>query len=237
MMPVLSDDALRAHGPGRGQERLLVVAALDEPFGLEPLQHLACRCPRDAEHLGHARGDRRRGARVGPVLADREGEEVDRLEVLVDRMSLTLRHAVSLAGRGRADPRSSCSPVCSTRSVCPVVRTRSSRAARSASTRLVPAGSSASSSSFDRRNRLACDVQLVGRRGMRRRVRRLVVDRDQLERRERRLDVLLERLELLRLRLRAARSSPGRDRRRQRARARATAAAIQSRRRPDRASR
>ena len=109
--PVLSDDALGAHGSGRGQERLLVVAALDEPFGLEPLQHLAGRRPRDAEHLGHTRGDRRRAAGVGPVLADRKGEEVDRLEVLVDRMSLSLRHAVSLAARGRADPRSSCSPV------------------------------------------------------------------------------------------------------------------------------
>ena len=44
--------------PGGGQDRLLVLAALDEPLGLEPLQHLAGRRARDAEHLGHARGER-----------------------------------------------------------------------------------------------------------------------------------------------------------------------------------
>ena len=39
------------------------------------------------EHLRHARGERRRAGAVRHVLADREGEEVDRLEVLVDRMA------------------------------------------------------------------------------------------------------------------------------------------------------
>ena len=69
-----------------------MLAALDEPLGLEPLQHLARRGARDAEHLGHARrdGDEPVGR---PVLADREGEEIDRLEVLVDRMSLPVCHA------------------------------------------------------------------------------------------------------------------------------------------------
>ena len=82
--PVLSDDPLRALDPGVGQDRLLLLAALDEPFGLEPLQHLAGGCTRDTEHVGNARGDRGRGVRIGPVLADREGEEVDRFQVLVD---------------------------------------------------------------------------------------------------------------------------------------------------------
>ena len=40
--------------------------ALDEPLRLEPLQHLAGRGARDAEHLGDARGERRqRRARAG----------------------------------------------------------------------------------------------------------------------------------------------------------------------------
>ena len=38
---VLADDALGPLDPGRRQDRLLVLAALDEPVGLEPLQHLA----------------------------------------------------------------------------------------------------------------------------------------------------------------------------------------------------
>ena len=49
---MLADDALGALDPGLGQERLLVLAALDEAFGLEPLQHLAGGRSRDAEHLG-----------------------------------------------------------------------------------------------------------------------------------------------------------------------------------------
>ena len=47
--------------PGGGEDRLLVRAALDEPVGLEPLQHLAGRGARDAEHLGDA-GRERGGA-------------------------------------------------------------------------------------------------------------------------------------------------------------------------------
>ena len=49
---VLADDALGALDPGVGQDRLLLLAALDEPFGLEPLQHLAGGGTRDAEHVG-----------------------------------------------------------------------------------------------------------------------------------------------------------------------------------------
>ena len=145
--PVFPDDALGAHGPGRGQERLLVVAALDEPFGLEPLQHLAGRRPRDAEHLGHTRRDRRRAAGIGPVLADREGEEVDRLEVLVDRMSLSLRHAVSLA----ATTARRSAVVLLRQSLDAVGLPRRPNeeleGGEIGSTRLVPAGSSVSSSS------------------------------------------------------------------------------------------
>ena len=89
---VLADDALRPLDSGRRQDRLLLLAALDEPFDLEPLQHLAGRRARDTEHLGHPRGDRVRGGR-GAVLADREREKVDRLEILVDRMPLPVRHA------------------------------------------------------------------------------------------------------------------------------------------------
>ncbi len=82
--PVLADDAARPIGPGGREDRLLVPAALDEPFGLEPLQHLPGRGTRDVEHLGHARGDRLAAARHRLVLPDREREEVDRLQVLVD---------------------------------------------------------------------------------------------------------------------------------------------------------
>ena len=88
---MLADDALGPLDADRRQDRLLVLAPLDEPVGLEPLQHLPGRGARDAEHLGDARGDRIRRRR-GPVLADREREKVDRLEVLVDRMSLPVRH-------------------------------------------------------------------------------------------------------------------------------------------------
>ena len=87
---VLAHDSLRALAAGRRQQRLLVLAALDQPFALEPLQHLAGRGARDAEHLGHARRERRRAAAQRSVLADRKREEVDRLEVLVD--GVALRH-------------------------------------------------------------------------------------------------------------------------------------------------
>ena len=88
--PVLADDALRALASGGGEDRLLPLAALDESFGLEPLQHLARGRARDAEHLGHARGEREVPGRRRPVFADREREEVDRLQVLVD--GVALRH-------------------------------------------------------------------------------------------------------------------------------------------------
>ena len=38
---VLADDLLRALDPGRREDRLLLLAALDEPLRLEPLEHLA----------------------------------------------------------------------------------------------------------------------------------------------------------------------------------------------------
>ena len=41
--PVLAHDLARPLGAGGGEDRLLVLAALDEPVGLEPLQHLAGR--------------------------------------------------------------------------------------------------------------------------------------------------------------------------------------------------
>ena len=128
-----------------------MLAALDEPFRLEPLQHLAGRRARDAEHLGDARRDRRGGVRVGPVLADREGEEVDRLEVLVDRMSLPVRHRPE-SSRGAAGPtRLAARPpprvARSTSSVRPRRRTsaRARRGRRAASS--VAAGSRSRSSS------------------------------------------------------------------------------------------
>ena len=68
----------------------LALAALDQPLGLEPLQHLAGRGPRDAEHLGHPGGQGRQLRLRRPILPDREGEEVDRLEVFVD--GVALRH-------------------------------------------------------------------------------------------------------------------------------------------------
>ena len=92
--PVLAHDALRPLGAFGGQDRLLLLAALDEAVGLEPLQHLAGGGARNAEHLGDPRRDRRRSRRR-PVLADRKGEEVDRLEVLVDGVAVRLGHPVN----------------------------------------------------------------------------------------------------------------------------------------------
>src|SRR3954463_13409703 len=97
--PVLAHDLLGPLAPRRGEDRLLLAApagglppcsspALAEPASPEPLQHLAGRRTGDAQHLGDAGGERWRPLRLRSVLADREGEEVDRLEVLVDRMSL-----------------------------------------------------------------------------------------------------------------------------------------------------
>ena len=82
--PMLAHRVLGPLAPRRRQQRLLVLAALDEPVGLEPLQHLAGRGARDAEHLGHARGQGGQGGVLRPVLADRERKEVDRLQVFVD---------------------------------------------------------------------------------------------------------------------------------------------------------
>ena len=95
---VLADDPAGPLGSGLGQDRLLVLAALDEPLGLEPLQHLARGRPRDPEHFCHAGRQRGRAGSLRPVLADREGEEVDRLEVLVDGMTLA-HHAPQSRGR------------------------------------------------------------------------------------------------------------------------------------------
>jgi len=82
--PVLADDPLRALPPGRRQQRLLVLAALDQALALEPLEHLSRRRPRDAEHLRDARRQRGGTGAQRPVFADRKGQEVDRLEVFVD---------------------------------------------------------------------------------------------------------------------------------------------------------
>jgi hypothetical protein len=95
---VLADDPPGTLGALGREDRLLLLASLDETFGLEPLEHLACGCARDAQHLGDARGDRGRSCR-GSILPDREGEEVDRLEVLVDAVPGVPCHAVILIGR------------------------------------------------------------------------------------------------------------------------------------------
>src|SRR5437868_2446644 len=92
--PVLADDPLRALPPGLGEERLLALAALDQALGLEPLEHLAGRRPRDMQHLRHARCQGRRARPTRGVLADRKREEIDRLEVLVD--GVALRHLAIL---------------------------------------------------------------------------------------------------------------------------------------------
>jgi hypothetical protein len=89
--PVLTNDALRPFGPDLGEDGLFLLAALHEPIDLEALQHLTRRGARHSEHLGDSGGNRGRSGRR-PVLADREREEVDRLEVLVDRMTLRACH-------------------------------------------------------------------------------------------------------------------------------------------------
>jgi hypothetical protein len=53
--PVLADDPFCAGPSLPRQERLLVLAALDQTVLLETLQHLARRGTRDAEHLRDAR--------------------------------------------------------------------------------------------------------------------------------------------------------------------------------------
>ena len=95
------DQAVLAHNPlgpfdaARRQDRLLLLAALDEALGLEALQHLAGGRPRDAEHLGDTGCDRV-GRGGGAILADREREKVDRLEVLIDGVPVPVRHDVHL---------------------------------------------------------------------------------------------------------------------------------------------
>ena len=84
MIRCLRTTRLGALDAGLGEDRLLLLAALDEALRLEPLEHLAGGRARHAEHLRDARRDRALARR--PVLADREREEVDHLEVLVDRM-------------------------------------------------------------------------------------------------------------------------------------------------------
>ena len=66
---VLAHDVAGAFGAGGGQDRLLVLSALDEPVGLEPLQHLAGRRARDTEHLGDARRERRGARRLRAVYS------------------------------------------------------------------------------------------------------------------------------------------------------------------------
>jgi hypothetical protein len=85
--PVLPDDPLRTPAAALREQRLLLLAALDEALGLEPLKHLAGRRARDAEHLRDARGERRRPGALRGVLPDRKGEEVDRFEVFVGRVT------------------------------------------------------------------------------------------------------------------------------------------------------
>src|SRR6185437_6220194 len=80
-------DLLGPLAPDGCEQRLLVLATFDETLGLEPLQHLAGRRARDAEHLGDPRRERRQSGVDRPVLADRKRQEVDRLEVLVDGMT------------------------------------------------------------------------------------------------------------------------------------------------------
>jgi DtxR family Mn-dependent transcriptional regulator len=52
--PVLADNALGSGAARVGEQRLLVLAALDQTFALEPFQHLAGRRARHTEHLRDA---------------------------------------------------------------------------------------------------------------------------------------------------------------------------------------
>ena len=63
MIRWLANDALGELAALRRQDRLLLLAALDQALGLEALQHLAGRGARDAEHVGDADGERRRALR------------------------------------------------------------------------------------------------------------------------------------------------------------------------------
>src|SRR5258707_361014 len=72
---VLADDALGALAPARGEEGLLALAALDQPFRLEALEHLPGRRARHVKHLRDARGERGRAGAARRVLTDRKREE------------------------------------------------------------------------------------------------------------------------------------------------------------------
>ena len=96
--PVPADDALGRLASCRCQDDLLALASFDESVRLEPLQHLAGRGARDAQHVGHPGGEGRRILHDWAVLTDRKREEVDRLEVRVGRV--TLRHRPILAAGG-----------------------------------------------------------------------------------------------------------------------------------------
>jgi hypothetical protein len=93
--PVLAHHVLRALASALGEQRLLPRAALDQPLGLEPLQHLPGRRAGHAEHLGNARRERKR-APGRRVLADRKGEKVDRLQIVVDGMARHVVQRISL---------------------------------------------------------------------------------------------------------------------------------------------
>ena len=89
--PVAPDHLLRARGARGRQHELAPAAALEQALGGEPLEHLADGRARDAERLGDARRDRRRS--LGRLVdADRGDEDVDRLQVVVDRVSVRLAH-------------------------------------------------------------------------------------------------------------------------------------------------
>ena len=87
MMRCLRTTRSATSRPLRREDRLLVLAALDQAVGLEALQHLAGRGAGDAEHVGDADGERGGALRLRLVLADRERQEVDRLEIVVDRVA------------------------------------------------------------------------------------------------------------------------------------------------------
>src|SRR3989304_10641825 len=69
----------------------LVPPPFDQTAGPQSLQHLAGGSSRNAEHVGDSHCEGRRAARLRPVLADRKREEVDGLQVVVDRVSSHLR--------------------------------------------------------------------------------------------------------------------------------------------------
>src|SRR5687767_695382 len=97
---MLPYDVGRAEATCRCEDRLLVLAPLDQALCLETLEHLTRRRARDAEHLGDPRCEHG-GVGRGAVLADREGEEVDRFQVFVDRMRPGHRPEPTPAGPGQ----------------------------------------------------------------------------------------------------------------------------------------